>query len=365
MKIRPAIWALVLGLLAGSVSASAASAATSDWDLTDPVGLMDAIAADQVTPTSPEVVATPVPSRPTGAEPELARVEVVADAMGRSTSVELPPEVESSDVVADYLVYTSEDEEFATYVKPTPGGAQVIYATSDRTYLDDFEVTLPLAADATLQPAMQNGFYVYLEDSTAIYLRAPWARDASGRELDSHYELEGNLIRQVVDAPNDVVFPVVADPAWDYTFDYGIGSRTPASVQATLHSCFNCKFPVPGAPAAFPDYGDYLPLYIEAWPGWPATQVNFNCVMRYEEYRDYPPDWGGPAYGWWFDAAASHIDGAGSTISFDTFRKDGESTYTLRVYGYVVNTNPGGIPQAAYITGAFTTWALFQQNLYL
>ncbi len=41
----------------------------------------------------------------------------------------------------------------------------------------------------------------------------PWARDAAGKELATHYELEGNLLTQVVDhSGGDVSYPVVADP---------------------------------------------------------------------------------------------------------------------------------------------------------
>jgi hypothetical protein len=35
----------------------------------------------------------------------------------------------------------------------------------------------------------------------------------------------------------------------------------------------------------------------------------------------------------------------------------------LGIYGYVINENPGGIPQAAYLTGAYFNWLQFSYNL--
>ncbi len=87
------------------------------------------------------------------------------------------------------------------------------------------------------------------------------------------------------------------------------------------------------------------------------------CRFRTDEYRDYPPEFGGPAWGFVFDATSNHVDGYGSWISFDTYKKPGEQTYTLGIYGYVINENPGGIPQAAYLTGAYFNWLQFSYNL--
>lgn len=44
---------------------------------------------------------------------------------------------------------------------------------------------------------------------------APWAVDASGREVPTHYEIDGNTIRQVINHnSNDYAYPITADPKW-------------------------------------------------------------------------------------------------------------------------------------------------------
>ena len=45
-------------------------------------------------------------------------------------------------------------------------------------------------------------------------ISAPWAVDAQGKPVPTHYELQGNKLTQVVDATKDTTFPVTADPAW-------------------------------------------------------------------------------------------------------------------------------------------------------
>ena len=42
----------------------------------------------------------------------------------------------------------------------------------------------------------------------------PWARDAAGRAVPTHYELSGNTVYQVVETNAKTQFPVVADPDW-------------------------------------------------------------------------------------------------------------------------------------------------------
>ncbi len=41
-----------------------------------------------------------------------------------------------------------------------------------------------------------------------------WAVDANGDALDTHYVVDGETIKQVIDLTEDTAFPVTADPAW-------------------------------------------------------------------------------------------------------------------------------------------------------
>ncbi|KHK99140.1 hypothetical protein LK09_03775 [Microbacterium mangrovi] len=44
-------------------------------------------------------------------------------------------------------------------------------------------------------------------------LAAPWAVDANGKSVDTHYVINGNAVSQVIDANSNTAFPVTADPS--------------------------------------------------------------------------------------------------------------------------------------------------------
>lgn len=60
-----------------------------------------------------------------------------------------------------------------------------------------------------------EGGSVLVVDSAGAHLGAvapPWARDAAGAEVKTHYEVEGTILRQVVDhVSTDVKYPLVAE----------------------------------------------------------------------------------------------------------------------------------------------------------
>ena len=63
-------------------------------------------------------------------------------------------------------------------------------------------------------------------------LLAPWAKDANGANVATHYEVHGNSVVQVIDAtPSALAYPVVADPyffidlidSWTWQYNAGLG----------------------------------------------------------------------------------------------------------------------------------------------
>ena len=67
-----------------------------------------------------------------------------------------------------------------------------------------------------IQATSQNGTTVYQligqNDSTLGWLSSPWAKDANGRSVNTHYEFEGGQVIQVIDtADPQIVYPVTAD----------------------------------------------------------------------------------------------------------------------------------------------------------
>ena len=114
-----------------------------------------------------------------------------------------------------------------------------------------------------------------------------------------------------------------------------------------LHHCFNCSFPVTGAPAAYPKSGQHLPLKACGLPGCPNAPV-----------KAYPHDDQGYLQ---LVAEPGHFDGADSTVTF-LFYKDAQGNLNLNVTAYVTNPNPS-IPADINKTGAQSTWDTFAVKL--
>lgn len=58
-----------------------------------------------------------------------------------------------------------------------------------------------------------------VEGAVSAYVEAPWAKDANGNPVPTHYEINGSTLTQVIDFTANTAFPVVADPK--VTFGWG------------------------------------------------------------------------------------------------------------------------------------------------
>lgn len=102
-------------------------------------------------------------------------------------------------------------------VQPLMGGVRLLSflkdpATPNRT---TYDVTVP--ERAVMQIDSLGGVVVRENERTTSRFGAPWAIDAAGRSLPTHYTLNGRALTQVVDTTG-ATFPVVADPAWIWDF---------------------------------------------------------------------------------------------------------------------------------------------------
>jgi Protein of unknown function (DUF2690) len=118
-----------------------------------------------------------------------------------------------------------------------------------------------------------------------------------------------------------------------------------------LHTCFNCSFPVPGAPTAYPSNGQYLPLK-------PCLAAPIGCLPAPVNAYDHEQQ------GYLlFIAAAGHFDGAGSTVQFN-FRSDSSGNLHLNVVAYVAsNPSTAFPPDPVNKAFASSTWSDFARNL--
>jgi hypothetical protein len=143
-----------------------------------------------------------------------------------------------------------------------------------------------------------------------------------------------------------------------YTYDYVVTSEAGAQIHASfddaftaLHDCFNCSFPVPGAPAAFPAEGQTLPLRPCLIAG--AACQNATVSMHPREQDGYMQ----------LVAQPGHFDGAGSTVTF-VFSTDSAGVLHLTVTAYVAsNASTAFPPDAVNRAFASNEWAEFARDL--
>jgi hypothetical protein len=241
-------------------------------------------------------------------------------------------------------ILSGDDPSTFALTQSTKYGFRILTALTAAPLTNRFDYTFDLPVTVTLQMTA-TGYLVVNGDSVLGAISKPWAMDSNGQRLATHFEWQNRVLTQVLDEDlSRISYPVILDPAWGYTKQYPL-KYSPEVNFAKLQTCFNCYFPVPGAPYAYPRIGQLLPLTI--------VGVNFECTMgptyQFPGYREFQ-----------FNATKNHIDGYGSSISFQMTRVG--SGYALIVQGYIVRDfTPGG--NAIYVAGAWSMWQLFADNL--
>ncbi|UXY30193.1 hypothetical protein [Streptomyces sp. HUAS TT20] len=114
-----------------------------------------------------------------------------------------------------------------------------------------------------------------------------------------------------------------------------------------LHRCFNCTFPIKGAPKKYPKENQHLSL--KACAAGP-----FGCRNAPVRYH------GGVKNGWYFTAEKGHFDGAGSKVYFQFYSEKNTHYLMLHVWAYV--THPT-VPDAINKSFATGKWQDFNHKM--
>lgn len=238
------------------------------------------------------------------------------------------------------VALSTEDPDAAAYIQPVEGGYRIISSTLNADGPNSFDYTLDVPADAQIH---QDGSLVFIETSleTSAVLELPWAKDAAGGDVPTWYALNQGVLTQHLDLDGVSAYPVLADPAWTYSYKFPT-NKTSTRIEQLLRSCFNCYFPVSGAPRAFPTQGQLLPLTV-------GGIGNFECRMGGIGKVN------GSLFQYSFLATRNHIDGEGSTITF-SFRSDQYLHVSTSVMNQLLNNS-------LYRGGAIQTWTTFANNL--
>ena len=135
------------------------------------------------------------------------------DESGPTIDIELPAVGEST-TAGDSTIYEGEQADTSVAVQPLANGLRAFIHIDNAQAAEAFD--FPLSGDvAELRLNDNGGFSAYTANGELIAIGdAPWARDANGAEVPTHYEINGTTLTQVVDHHGgDWAYGITADPS--------------------------------------------------------------------------------------------------------------------------------------------------------
>lgn len=174
--------------------------------------------------------------------------------------------------------------------------------------------------------------------------------------------------RTTTGAPLPEYPPNYEPKPWDYDLDLTTGHKINGEsagkgisvddIWNELHRCFNCNFPMGGAPKEFPKVGDDLPLEVRLL-GMKMGDFPVRVTQAKKSGSEINIE---------FVTLPGHVDGPGSTIHFKFFEKDGE--IHLGIHAHVTPEGPGTGPiptgplaRLGYTAVAHVTWQPYIDRL--
>lgn len=239
----------------------------------------------------------------------------------------------------------SNDPNAQQIIQPLSEGFRILNVSFNELAPKEYSFELKLPAGA--YPEMVMGTVrINRGDEILGSIKEPWARDANGTLVETYFTVKEFTVTQHLVTNTETLYPVISDPNWGYV---GIWNLTGSYKVAweRLHLCFDCYFPVEGAPSHWPKFGQILPLKVGI--------INMECAMNYVFTAT-------TYYRWKFIATKNHLDGEGSNIIFD-LRVTSTGKSQLVVDAFIKNDIPLPGGNEAYEIMARLNWYRFATNL--
>ncbi|MGH1549657.1 hypothetical protein ACRAWB_10990 [Leifsonia poae] len=119
---------------------------------------------------------------------------------------------------AGVVVYDNNNGSSTVPVTRPDGGVQITTVIDDANAPKRYAYPITVPGEQAVHLLDDGAAYIGSEDGVAIsaYIPAPWAKDANGDPVATHFEVNGDVLTQVVEFAPQTAFPVVADPqfAW-------------------------------------------------------------------------------------------------------------------------------------------------------
>ncbi|WP_280796688.1 hypothetical protein [Aurantimicrobium minutum] len=116
---------------------------------------------------------------------------------------------------SDGQVIYSSQEASANTVIPTEGGVQMLTTIANSSAPERYTYEVETAPGDYFQIQEDGSAILYAADgSLKLAVATPWATDANGQNIPTHYETDGTSLTQVIEhsTAQGIAYPVVADP---------------------------------------------------------------------------------------------------------------------------------------------------------
>lgn len=122
--------------------------------------------------------------------------------------------VEGEEIIDGVIGYNHGDGSVTVAVPKEDGSVQVAIVISEAVAPTDYEFSLGSSTNRELREYQDGSIGVYTNDGSFVGgIAAPWAIDANGIEVPTHFEVQGAKVVQVVDHRGaNYAYPIVADP---------------------------------------------------------------------------------------------------------------------------------------------------------
>jgi hypothetical protein len=94
------------------------------------------------------------------------------------------------------------------------GTLQINSVINDSSAPSRYSYDLTIPEGGSIVPAGRGYFIVNESNDPVAFIAEPWAKDANGAPVATHYELDGTTLTQFVDHNTTNAYPIVADPSF-------------------------------------------------------------------------------------------------------------------------------------------------------
>jgi hypothetical protein len=117
-------------------------------------------------------------------------------------------------VVDGVMVYDNNNGSTTTPLVHEDGSVQILTTIADASAPTEYEYDLSLGEGSSLSIAPDGGAVIQDSEGAVVGVVAmPWAYDATGSPVPTHYVVDGDALVQVIEHDSSTAYPVVGDPS--------------------------------------------------------------------------------------------------------------------------------------------------------